>query len=344
MELNTATLGDFVANMKILFSKGLDSVPQVMRKSGLFNVVPIDQHTGDTRDFSEIDLEEYADNKDESDQAGRAKVQQGYTVTMTAVRRAKDIGISYEMRTRNKYPEITRKLTALGKLITNRMELDLTHRLTFGTATSYTDKEGNTVDIAVGDDLQLFYTAHTIKTGNTTYRNILANNPRLSKGALEGMERLIVEETPNQFGEKMTDKNFDVLFTTDDPNTVNTAREYLKSTADVEGAHSGIENVYQSKYRHLIIPRLATDASGNVDTDKRYYWGLASTSSSEAHLGIWEEARMKNPSNLSTMGDVPLNSAEEFATDDINFGSRGGYGIVIWNGLWVKLSKGDGSS
>ena len=343
MEINTATLGDFVKNAQILFNKGLDSVPQVMRKSGLFNVVPIDEHTGDTREFSEIDLEEYADNKNESDQAGRAKVQQGYTVTMKAVRRAKDIGISYEMRTRNKYPEIARKLTSLGKLITNRMELDLTHRLTFGASSSYVDKNGITIDVTTGDGLPLFYSAKTIKGSSSTYRTILANNPRLSKGALEGMERLIVEETYNQFGEKVAG-NYDVLWTTDDPNTCNTAREYLQSTADVEGAHSGIKNVYQSKYRHLIIPRLATDANGNVDTDKRYYWGLASTSMTSAHLGIWEEARMKNPSNYSTLKDVPLNSAEEFATDDINFGARGGYGICVLNGNWIRASKGDGSA
>lgn len=343
MEINSATLGDFVANAQILFAKGLDSVPQVMRKSGLFNVVQIDQHTGDTRKFSEIDLEEYADNKDESDQAGRAKVQQGYDVTMSAVRRAKDIGISYEMRTRNKHPEMARKLTSLGKLVTNRMELDLTHRLTFGTATSYTDMDGATVTIDTGDDLALFYSAKTIRGSSSTYRTRLANNPRLSKGALEGMERLIVEETLNQFGEKVSG-NYDVLFTTDDPNTCNTAREYLQSTADVEGAHSGIKNVYQSKYKHLIIPRLATDANGNVDTDKRYYWGLASTSMTSAHLGIWEEARMKNPSNLSTLKDVPLNSAEEFATDDINFGARGGYGVCILNGNWIRMSSGCGTA
>lgn len=344
MELNTATLGDLVKNATILFSKGLDSVPQVMRKSGLFNVINIDQQTGDTRDFSEIDLEEYADNKGESDQASRAKVQQGYDVTMTAVRRAKDIGISYELRTRNKYPEIARKLTSLGKLITNRMELDLTHRLTFGTATSYTDKDGATVATAVGDGYQLFYTAHTVKGSSDTYRNRLANNPRLSKGAIEGMERLITEETINQFGELVDGDNFNILWTTNDSNTVNTAREYLQSTADVDGAHAGIKNVYQSKYKHLIIPKLATDANGKKDTDKRYYWGLASTSMSEAHLGIWEEARMKNPSNYATSKDVPLNSAEEFATDDINFGARGGYGIVILNGTWIKFSSGDASA
>jgi hypothetical protein len=168
-----------------------------------------------------------------------------------------------------------------------------------------------------------------------TYRNILSGNPKLSKGALESIERLVVEETYNQFGEKMT-MPFDILWTTDDPNTVNTAKEYLQSTADVEGAHAGIKNVYMSKYRHVVLPLVATDANGATDTDKRYYWGLASSKYSTAYLGVWEAPHLKTPSNL--------NAGEEFSTDDWNYGVRGGYGIVIVSAAWFKMSKGDGTA
>lgn len=50
-----------------------------MRGSGLVEEIPISANTGDTREFTEIDTEEYADNKGESDQASRGKVQQGLT-------------------------------------------------------------------------------------------------------------------------------------------------------------------------------------------------------------------------------------------------------------------------
>ena len=336
MELNSISLSDFTKLADVIWLKGKDSVMPVMRQSGLFNVMPIANNTGDTREFSEIDLEEYADNKGESDQSARAKQQQGYTKTMVAKRVAKDIGISYEMRTRNKYQEVTTRLTNLGRLVDNRLDLDLAHRITFAAATSYTDKNGDTVDTTVGDGLALASTAHTLRGSSTTYRNILANNPRLSKGALEGIERLIVEETYNQFGEKVAGATFDILWTTDDPNTVNTAREYLQSTADVEGANSGIKNVYAAKYRHVVLPRVATNASGAIDTTKRYYWGIASSSRTSANLGVWEEARMKTPSNL--------NAGEEFSTDDWSYGTRGGYGIAIVEGSWFKMSKGDGTS
>jgi len=335
MELNTATLSDFVKLANVLWDKGLMSVDPVMKNSGLFKEVPIPANSGNTREFSEIDGQEYAKLKDEGDQAQRAAVQQGYSNTMTKKRIALDIGITYEMRSENKYPNVVARLTGLSRQVMNRMDLDMAHRITFATATTYVDMDGETVAIDVGDDLQLAYTAHTLRGSATTFRNRLAGNARLSKGALEAMERLCVEETYNQFGEKMV-MPFDVLWTTDDPNTINTAREYLQSSADVEGAHSGIVNIYKSKYRHVVLPRVPTTAAGARDTDKRYYWGLASSQYSTAYLGIWEAPRLKTPANL--------NAGEDFATDDWNFGARGGYGIVTVSAAWLKMSTGDGAA
>lgn len=335
MELNTATLGDFVKLADVLWQKGYDSVPQLMKTSGLFQVVDIPQNTGSTREFTEIDGEEYAKTKDQGDQAQRAQIQQGYSKTMTKKRVALDIGITYEMRTENKYPEVTRKLTNLGRQVSNRMDLDMAHRITFGTATTYVDMDGNTINISVGDTLALFQTAHTLRGSSTTFRNRLANNPKIAKGSLEGMERLITEQTYNQFGQKMTIP-FDILWTTDDPNSVNTAREYLQATADPESSNSGTVNVNRSKYTLKVLPRVATDANGAPDTTKRYYWGLASSMYSTAYLGIWEAPHLKVPTDL--------NAGEEFSTDDWNFGSRGGYGLATVSACWIKFSSGDGTA
>lgn len=336
-ELNTLALGDFTKLAGVLWLKGLMSVQEFARTSGLFKEVPIANNTGDTREFSEIDLEEYASKKGQSDQASRARVQQGYSKTLRLYRVAKNIGISYEMRTRNKYPEIVSRLTNLGSLAPNRMDLDLTHRLTFGTATSYTDRDGETVDIAVGNTLALFSTVHTIRGSSSTYRNRLANNPQVSKGAIEGMEKLIVEETLNQFGEKVSIP-FDIIWTSDDPNTVNTVREYLKSTASVDsGANSGVVNVYQGKYRHVILPRLATDKNGAVDSTKAKYWGLASSVMSSAYLGVHEAPHMIAPASTGS-------NAEDIQTDDWDYGVRAGYGICIVSGNWIKFSSGDGTA
>ena len=163
MELSTISLADFVKMADVIWFKGADSVAQYARRSGLFKEESIPMNTGNTREYSEIDLEEYAKVKGESDQAQRARVQQGYSKTLTSYRVALDIGISYEMRTQNKYQRVVDMLTNLAPTAYNRLDLDLTHRVTFATATSYTDMDGRTVDVSVGDTLALASTVHTLK-------------------------------------------------------------------------------------------------------------------------------------------------------------------------------------
>ena len=335
MELNTLSLTVFTRLAGVIFGKALDTIEKVAQGSGLFVVESVPENSGETRDYTEIDLELYADDKPQGNQAARARVVLGYNKLVTVRREAKDIGITYEMRRFNKYPDVVRRLTNLAQMPVNRMELDLQHRIGFALSTTYTNKNGAVIDLTVGDGLALISTAHTLTGTATTYRNRLAGNPILSKGALEGMERLVVEETLNNFGEKVA-MSFDVLWVTDDPVQVNTALEYLKSVAAPDYANSGVTNVYQAKYKLVKLPLVATTAAGLVDNTKRRYWGIASTSMSDAHLGIWEAPHLKAPSDL--------NAGEEFSTDDWNFGVRCGYGIGIVSGRFIKFSSGDGAA
>lgn len=320
----------------MIWEKAKASIPTEARGSGLFNAEPVPTGTGETREYSEIELEEYAKVKPQGDQAARARVQQGYSKVMRVKRFSMDIGITVEMRKYNKYSEVVRRLTNLGTLIPNRMELDLSHRITFGTATAYTNMDSDSIDITVGDTLALFSTAHTVRGSSTTYRNRLANNPQFSRGALEGMERLVTEETINQFGQKQV-MPFDVIWHTDDPTTENAIREFLMSTSSVEQANSGVMNVFKGKYRVVKLSRVATDKDGAVDSTKRKYWGLASTMNSQAHLGIWEEPFLKSPASSGS-------NAEDFATENWNYGVAGAYGIAIVSAPWIKFSSGDGTA
>jgi hypothetical protein len=335
MELNIQSLSDFVRNAEILWGVGRDSIPQVVRSSGLVKEISIPQMTGNTREFSEIDLEEYATVKKEGDQTSRAKVQQGYTKIGTLKRIGKTIGITYEMRTQGKYYDIKAKLTNLGGLVPKRLDLDLSHRIGFGTATSYTNVEGETVDLTVGDTLALFSTVHTVRGSSTTFRNILATNPQLSRGSLEAMEKMRIENCINQFGQKMVMAD-DILWTTEDPNTVNTAKEILRSTANPTQNNSGFVNVYSGKYRLVVMPRLATDAAGAVDSTKAKYWGVASSANSTYFLGVHEEAHMEAPTATS--------NAADFSTQDWNFGAWGGYMSVIVSASWIAMSAGTGAA
>lgn len=335
MELNSISLNVFTRLAGVIFQKALELMGTPARSSGLFMVEDVPNNTGETRDYTEIDLDLYARVKPQGDQASRARVQLGYNRLVTAQRFARDIGITYEMRKFNKYPEVVRRLTSLSQMPVNRMELDLSHRFGFGTVTTYVNMDGQTVEIDVGDDLSLFSTAHTLTGSATTYRNRLAGNPQLSKGALEGMERLVTEETLNNFAEKVTIP-FDVLWTTDDPTTVNTALEYLNSVAAPDFANSGVTNVYKAKFKHVKLPLVPTTAAGLPDATKRRYWGIASSQFSDARLGVWEAPHLKTPSDL--------NAGEEFSTDDWNFGVRAGWGIGIVTGRWVKMSTGDAAA
>lgn len=329
-DLQLNNLEDFGRNAEILWLKGKDSATRAARESGLFREVDIPNNSGNTREFSEIDLEEYASRKGESEQASHARVQQGYTKIGTLYRVAEDITISYEMRTQGKYMEVRRRLTNLGKLAPNRIDLDLTHRITFGTSTSYTDRDGETVDTTVGDGLALFDTAHTVRGSSDTFRNLLSGSPQLSRSSLESMEQMRNQNTINQFGEKMN-MNDDVLFTTDDPAVINTAREILRSTASLEdNKNEGVVNTYENSYRHVVLPRLATDANGKPDTSKDAWWGVASTEMSAGYLGVHEEPRLKQPGSTDS---------QDFETDDWKYGTRAGYMIVVVAASWIGLSN-----
>jgi hypothetical protein len=335
-ELNTISLNVFVQLATVIFEKKKESVPEYARKSGLFKEDAIPQGTGDIRQYTEIDLEEYASTKREGDQSSFAKVQQGYSINISPLRMSKAIGITYEMRTRNKYSEVVNRLTNLGQLVPHRMDLDLSHRITFGTATTYTNKDGDTVDISLGDTYALFYSLHKVKGTSTTYRNILANNPQFARGSLELIEKQAMENSMNQFGEKMHIP-FDIIWSTDDPNTVNTILETMRSIAPVEAINSGVENVYKGKYRHVILPRIATDANGLVDSTKAKYWGIASSGDANtAHLSMYEESHLQTP---STGGN-----GEDLLTGNWTFVVNGSYAIGIVNGLWIHMSKGSGEA
>ena len=334
-ELNSVSLTDFTKLADVIWLKETESLVQSARNSGIFRVIAISANSGESRDFSEIDGEEYASVKGQGDQAARGQVQQGYTNTATVRRFAKNIGITYEMRRYNKYPEVVSRLTNMARQIPNRIDLDLSHWLGFGTATTYTDQDGQTVNIFVGDTLALWSTAHTLRSSSSTYRNRLANNPQLSKGALELIERQAIENTLNQFGEKKVIP-FDVLWTTDDPVDINTAREILRSTASPSAANEGVVNVYQARYRHVVLPRVATTAAGAVDTAKRKFWGIASTPYSSAYLAIWDEASAQAPAAGS--------NAEDVQTDDWDFRLRGAWGVTIVGANFLQFSSGDGAA
>lgn len=267
----------------------------------------VGQGSGNTKRYDEVDVETYADVKAEGANSKKAKVGVGYNVTATSRTFSKEVEITYEMRRFNRYQEVASYITDLGKFCDNRMDLDLTHRLTFATATSYTDKNGDSITTTVGDGLALLNSAHTLAFSSTTYNNQVTGNPAFSETSLESALLIAATQIYSNFGEKRT-MNFNTIITGDDPSTVRTVRQVLESTADVDAAHEGVKNVYMGRFKHVVLPNLATTAAGAYDSTKRRYWFLAATGQRlngwQAYLAVFDAPFLKTPAIGNNGEDV----------------------------------------
>lgn len=331
-QLNTVTLPEFTDLVEKEFALSQQMVDTGVARS-LFIVDDITANTGDTRRYDEVDTETYASLKREGEAAVKANVNVGYTKTLTVRRFAKEIEITWEMRRYNKKPEVMGQLQSLNHFCSQRMELDLTHRLTFATSTSYTDKDGETVTTTTGDGLALANASHTLSASSSTYRNRVSGDPVFSQGALESAEELGVTNIFNNFGERRV-KNFNVIFSGDNPSTVRDIRQVLESTADIDAGHEGVKNVYMNKYRHVVLQQLATTATGAHDSTKKKWWGIVAAGQGvngwQAYLGVAEMPNLKTP--------AAGNNGEDVHTDNWFYGVRCAYGIVTLNGIGLIMS------
>ena len=265
------------------FQDGLQTLPMVMKNSGVVILDTMPRNSGDSKLFAErVTTDQYASVRDEGAVAEAGAVQYGYEKVAQVYTIAKTIGITKRMRIAGKDRSILDEITNLSEVCPNTQELDLSHRLTFAWSTSYTYK-GTSRDLTTGDTKALIATDHTLTGSATTYSNQVTGNPAFSKGALEIAEKSFVEGSFDNLGVKISVVP-SVLITTDDPNTVNEVRQLLNATADVNSSNSGTSNVYRSKYKHVANPRIATDSNGGVDSTKAKYWFLASERASDFYM------------------------------------------------------------
>ena len=328
--INTSNFDDFVKNATINFRRAFDDFPK--RASQLYDVENVSIITGEE---SSIDGFSVAKLKEEGSDFAYLNVDQGYNKTWTVYEVGGMTKITWKMRVGSKYRDITNRINNLGRSSAKRMEWDLTHRFTYGHATTYTNIDGTTVSTACGDTFALFYASHRASAGNSdTFRNVVANNPVLSKGGIEAAEKLFATQMIDANGETIAEEPTH-LIVSNDPNTVNTALEYLKSVADPEGGHSGVFNVNKGKYSLIILPYLATTGStGAYDSTKAKYWMLANLRGTDAICKI-----LANP----TFIPPTKNDGMEFETMDWKFATHAAYALEIVRPQWVVGSKGDGS-
>jgi len=328
--LNTVTLNEFVDLVEKEFLTTQEMVP-VGKAEALFISADMAAHTGESKRWDEVDTETYAKNMPEGTDAQKAKVGIGYNKTMFVVRRAREIDITFQMRRYNKAPQVTGLLTSLNWFVPQRKNLDVTHRLTFCSSTSYVDMDGETVSTTTGDGVSVVNASHTLAFSSSGFSNRVSGDPAFSKGGLEAAERLAKTNILSNFGEKRV-LNFNTIVTGDDPTVVNDVRQFLKSTTDVDQNNPGVINVYLGKYQHVILEQLDTTATGANDSTKRRWWFLVAAGQGingwQAYVGTWEAANLKTPPAAG-------NNGEDVHNDNWTFGSRGSYGMCVVRGQGI---------
>lgn len=325
-QLNTVSFSDFTD----LVQKSYVTNQQMVMQNALqlFIKDPIGEGQGDSKRYDELDTETFAESKPQGTNAKKARAGIGYNKTVYAKRFAKEIDITWEMRRFNKYREAGSLLLQLAHFGPQRRELDLSHRFTFCNATSYINRDGDTVDVSGGDGLAIVSTSHTLKYDSATWSNRLTGDPLFSRGALEAAENLAVSNVLSNFGERRV-KNFNTIITSDDSYVSNAVRQFLNSTSDVDQNNSGVMNLYKNKYRHVMLPYLATTATGARDATKRHWWFLAATGQGDmgwqAYYAEWEAPHMK---------DMPMDgkSNEDFHNDNWSYAMRMTNGICVVTG------------
>jgi hypothetical protein len=328
--LNTVSLPEMTDLIRKEFVTNQEMVKPVAEQ--LFIKDPIGKGQGSTKRYDEVDTQTFGRRKREGEAAKKAAVGVGYNVTMTKERYAMEIDITQEMRDENRYAQVGSLIQSLTHYLPQRRELDLTHILTFASATSYTNMDGDTVTTSVGDGLALLSSAHTCKNVPDTYSNRVSGDPIFSRGALESAEKLAVSNVLSNFGERRV-MNFNVIITGDDPNTVNSVKQFLQSVSDVDQNNSGVTNVYRGKYRHIVLPYLATTATGARDSAKERYWFLAAVGQGlngwQAFYGVWEPAHFKDLTKTESGAN------HDYSRDIWTFGVREGRGIRAVTGRGI---------
>ena len=319
MPILTDQFNDLVKNSSIVWREGFDAVPEAARQ--LYDIV---SNPWKTSDYSQIDSAGFAKRKYEGGSYAIGSPIQGYSLQLTKSRIGLTDSVTWEMRKYDKYREIEKKMRGLGESTARRIELDLTHLLTFGLqGTSYVNMDGETVNTVTGDGLQIFSDSHTITGGANTIDNYVGATA-FSKTSLETAERLFANMVNNNATKVSPMPN--TIITSDDPAMVNVVSEFLRSQGAPDTTGPTF-NVYAGKYKHIKLPYLATDLNGAPSSTGRYYWMLADLSKKDA---IAEFSEMPN-----FTGANPGNNGEDFDTEDWKFKSSASYAYGILDPKWI---------
>jgi len=323
MLISSLQFPDLVDTVGRMHEMGEYLVEDLAEVKKLYKVENIPAHTGTQRIHDEYDTETYARLKIEGGDASKVQAIKGWSKTATMRRFAAEIDLTHEMsKFATSDSNLVNKMTALSKYCPQRMALDLTHRFTFATSTSYVDMDGETIDVSMGSDTGTALVDSTQDlTGSTaTYSTVITGTPAFSKGAYQVARERANTQIVSNFGERRV-YNFKSVVTSDDPATIDAVQILKRSTTDPTQNNQGVVNTYSGSFEHIILPRLATTATGAYDSSKAKWWFYVAEEAS-MYLDIYENSYMKAQD-------------EDVHNDNITFGTRGAYAIcaVVARGI-----------
>lgn len=333
-QISLASFAELADTTQRVVAAWPDLIDELADVRSLYQDMEIPKGTGNQRTVWELESELFARFKAEGADAAKARIIKGYSVTSTIRRFAAEVDITFEAREMGKNQEMITRLTNLSNFGPQRMALDLTHRLTFAASTSYTDMDGESVDLSMGDTLALASAVHTLTGSSSTYTTIVTGNPAFSQGGFEVGQEVANVNILDNFG-NLKNLDFNTVAIHKDPATIREARQLLNSTADNTQNNSGVTNVYKNMFRLVILPRLATTASGAYDSTKKKQWHYVAAGQWQAYFSLFEAPNLKKP--------MTANNGEDIHNDDWTFGVRLSYMILIVSGKGCITSTGLGS-
>jgi len=212
---------------------------------------------------------------------------QGDTQNFTQQKRTARKKITEDLLEFSKYPEVDRKLRAVGGKLWRGYALDLAHRFTFAFDTTYDDRDGEAVATTGGDAAALCADTHTLNSGDSFDNKITA---RLSEGASESAEDLF-DAVINHNGD-LVHPSADTLVTGTHAATRHVAMRLTKQPMQLDTDFNNI-SVYAGELRHVVVPYLATTADGAKNTAKSRFWFLIDSSLKDNLMSVVR--RFPNP-------------------------------------------------
>lgn len=333
-QISLASFSELADTTQRMVASWPDLIDELAEVRSLYQTMDIPRGTGNQRTVWELEGEMFARFKNEGEDASKARVIKGYSKTGYIRRFAAEIDITWEAREQGKDQEIITRLTNLSTFAPSRMALDLTHRLTFHAATSYTDMDGETVDTSMGDGYAMSYAAHTLTGSALTYTTVVTGNPAFSQGGFEVAQEVANVNILDNFG-NMRNLNFNTVVIHNDPATIREARQLNNSTADNTQNNSGVVNTYKNMFKLVVLPRLATTASGAYDSTKKKQWHYVAAGQWQAYFSLFEAPNLKKP--------MSMNNGEDLHNDDWTFGVRVAYMILVVSAKGIVTSTGQGA-